>query len=388
MHVPFCAHTCPYCHFYHIGHDDAREALFLEAMRAELEAWREAGVLRTVTLASLYFGGGTPSMLTPGGFEAVADACLGIGPAGDGFEWTVEMNPGDVSRSCLERYRGAGVNRLSIGVQSFQDRRLEFLDRRHDGATARKAIDRAAETGFDNVSIDLMFNLAAPGSRAEWSRDLDVATALPISHLSLYGLTIEPPTRFGARTRRGEVLTQSDVTFACEYRRACEALRGAGFEHYEISAFARPGYRARHNAAYWSGAPYLGLGPSAHSFDGRHRWANHASLREWANAVATGRDPRTFVESLSAEQRLTETLYLGLRTVDGVALDHPHLVGGAGSAAREALRESGLIVEANGRLACTEEGFVVFDSVVDRLLSSTARSELKPAATAGSFGAV
>lgn len=382
MHVPFCAHTCPYCHFYNIGHDDGREALFVDALRAEIEAWREAGVLVSTPLATLYFGGGTPSMLTSAGFDAVAQACLEIGPAATGFEWTVEMNPGDVSRFRLDRYRQAGVNRLSIGAQSFQSQRLEFLDRRHDAEMSLTAIERASDAGFENVSIDLMFNLAVPRSREEWLRDLEVAVRQPIVHVSLYGLTIEPSTAFGSRARRGATLTQSDNAFAREYREACEAMAAAGFEHYEVSAFARPGYRARHNAAYWSGAPYLGLGPSAHSFDGLHRWANHASLRQWADAVTAGGEPRAFVESLSAEQRLTETLYLGLRTVEGVPLDHPCVVG---NVARGALQDRGLVGEKNGRLACTEEGFLVFDSVVDRLLQQATCSELKPGPTAGSF---
>ena len=364
VHVPFCARKCPYCHFYNLGYDDGREAVFLDGLAREIAIWRARGAFEDARLSTLYWGGGTPSLLSSAGFERLAALCLGIAAAGERLEWTIEMNPGDADAERLAAYRERGVDRLSIGVQSFEPSRLAFLGRNHDGEAARRAVLLASEAGFENLSIDLMFNLAVSGRRRAWARDLSVAFELPIAHLSLYGLTLEPGTAFDARARSGAHLTIDDFAYAAEYRAACRAARRAGFEHYEVSSFARPGRRSRHNAAYWSGASYLGLGPAAHSFDGVRRWANVASLGTWADALATGGDPRAFVESVGPAERELETLYLGLRTDAGVPLAQPP---GAGPEI-EALVEAGLCRKDGGRLVCTEKGYLVLDSVLERLI--------------------
>lgn len=366
VHVPFCARRCPYCHFYNLRHDDGREALYLDALERELARARADGAFEGRRTATLYCGGGTPSVLSPGGFERMADLCLAIAPPDADFEWTVEVNPDDADRSRLAAYRTRGVNRVSIGVQSFDPSRLVFLGRIHSAERALEAVLRVAEAGFDDVSIDLVFGLAVPGRRRAWARDLALAVRLPVGHLSLYGLTIEPGTAFAARAAAGARLAVPDPAAAAEYRAACRVARAHGLEHYEVSSFARPGRRSRHNAAYWSGAPYLGFGPAAHSFDGRRRWAN-GSLSEWAEALATGGDPRAFVETLGPEERALETLYLGLRTREGVARDHPLLEGPAAARLVERLVEEGLCAEPDDRLACTERGFLVLDAILDRL---------------------
>lgn len=367
VHVPFCARTCPYCHFYNIGHDDGREAVFLDGLAREIAGWRRRGAFVGARLVTLYWGGGTPSLLSMPGVERLAALCLGVAPVGERLEWTLEANPRDVSRDRIGAWRAAGVTRLSVGVQSFDDRRLEFLGRNHTGADAREAVERAAAAGFEALSLDLMFNLAVDGRRRAWAADLALALSLPIVHLSLYGLTLEPGTAFHARGRAGETLTVPDPAYAAEYRAACRAARRSGFEHYEVSSFARPGHRARHNAAYWTGVPYLGLGPSAHSFDGTRRWANVATLRGWAEALATGGDPRAFVEEPGPPGRALETLYLGLRTRRGVAADHPLLDAPASRRTVEALVAERLCGWRQGRLACTERGFLVLDAILDRL---------------------
>ena len=381
VHVPFCERKCPYCHFYNLGHDDGREAVYLDGVAREIALRRESGAFQGARLITLYWGGGSPSILSNEAFERLADLCLGAAPRGEPFEWTIEVNPGDATPELYDRYRERGVNRLSVGVQSFDDRRLAFLGRNHDAERARLAVARAAEAGFDDVSVDLIFNLASPDDPADrrraWARDLAEAFALPITHLSLYGLTLEPGTAFGERARRGEALTVTDPAYAAEYRAACRAARRAGFEHYEVSSFARvdpAGWarRARHNAAYWTGAAYLGLGPAAHSFDGIQRWANVASLVAWAEALSTGGDARAFAELLTPTQRHLETLYLGLRTREGVAAGHP-LVAGAGAVVA-ALVERGLLAERGGRMACTEAGFAVLDAILDRLACQGAPS--------------
>lgn len=367
VHVPFCARKCPYCHFYNLRHDDAREAVFLDALAHEIAAWRRRGAFEAGRLATLYWGGGTPSLLSPAGFDRLAALCLGIAPRGDRFEWTVEVNPSDAEETRLAAYHEHGVTRLSIGVQSFDDERLRFLGRNHGGAEARKAVLAAAEAGFDNLSVDLMFNLAVSGRRRAWLADLATALALPIAHLSLYGLTLEPGTSFQVRAAAGARLTVGDAAYAAEYRAARRLTRRAGFEHYEVSSFARPGRRSRHNAAYWTGASYLGLGPAAHSFDGIRRWANVSSLAEWAGALATGADPSAFSEIVGPAERELETLYLGLRTEGGVAADHPLLGSRSARMTVDALIADGLCRRDANRVACTGRGFVVLDAIIDRL---------------------
>ena len=377
VHVPFCERKCPYCHFYNLGHDDAREALYLDGIGRELARWREQDAFDRVRLGTLYWGGGTPSILSAEAFDRLANLCLGVAPIGEGFEWTVETNPDDAKNGRFREWRERGVTRVSIGVQSFDDRRLRFLGRNHDAAQARAAVECAAGSGFEEVSLDLIFNLAWPDDpierRRAWVRDLALAFALPVSHVSLYGLTLEPRTAFDARARAGERLVTHEAASAAEYRAACSAARRTGFEHYEVSSFARvdsargESHRARHNAAYWSGAPYLGIGPAAHSFDGVRRWANVPSLVGWAEALSTAGDPRAFVEMLTPAQRNLETLYLGFRTREGVRVDHPLLVNAGASDVVGALRAEGLLVERAGRVACSERGFVVLDAMLERL---------------------
>ena len=367
VHVPFCARRCPYCHFYNIGHDDGREAVFLDALEREIAGWRRAGAFADRRTSTLYLGGGSPSVLSAEGFDRLASACRSIAPFDDGAEWTVEANPDDATAERFAAWRAAGVNRVSIGIQSFDPARLEFLGRIHSGERAIEAALLAAETGFADLSVDLMFNLAVEGRGRAWARDLETAFALPISHLSLYGLTIEPGTGFAARRNAGARLTVDDEAYAAEYRAACRAARAAGFEHYEVSSFGLPGSRSRHNSAYWSGAGYLGLGPAAHSFDGRRRWANVSSLTGWAEALATGEDPREFVETLEEEQRALETLYLGLRTAEGVPRDHPALRSPDAARFVDGLVTDGLCRVERDTLACTERGFLVLDAILDHL---------------------
>ena len=374
LHVPFCARKCPYCHFYNLGHDDAREAVWLDGLAREIAAVREAGGFEGCRLATLYWGGGTPSLLSPDGFERAADLVLGIAPRSDRLEWTLELNPSDAIPARLDAWRQRGVDRISVGAQSFDARRLEFLGRTHGAGTAARAVREAADAGFDNISLDLIFNLEIPEvSRAErrraWARDLATSFDLPIAHLSLYGLTIEPGTAFEARTRAGARLTVPDAAYAAEFRAACRAARRAGFEHYEVSSFALPGRRSRHNTACWTGAPYVGLGPAAHSFNGVRRWANVSSLTGWAEALATGGDPRAFVELLSPSQREIETLYLGLRRTEGVERGHP-LLGGPAEPIVRGLIGEGTLVERDHRVACTERGFLLLDEILERLAAA------------------
>jgi oxygen-independent coproporphyrinogen-3 oxidase len=367
VHVPFCRYPCPYCAFYNVRPDTERESAFLDGVAREIEAWRARGVFDAAPLTTLYWGGGTPSRLTPSGTRRLAGLCRGIASVAADLEWTVEANPADVDEDRFALYRELGVTRLSLGVQSFDEGRLRFLGRDHGGERARAAVLGAAAAGFPEVSLDLIFNLAVPDDGETWREDLVIGLGLPITHLSLYGLTIEPGTPFQRRTDAGERLTLADEAYGTEYLTACRVARRRGFEHYEVSSFARPGHRSRHNQAYWTGAPYLGLGPAAHSFDGHRRWANVASLEEWSRSLAEGGDPREFVETLGPVERELETLYLGLRTTRGVAEDHPLLTRSEGRPVVEGLVKRGRLRREAGRVRCTERGFLVLDAILASL---------------------
>lgn len=367
VHVPFCRYRCPYCAFYNVRLDGDRETMFLDGAEREIETWRSAGAFTGAGLATLYWGGGTPSRLSGSATRRLAALSLGIAPPAADLEWTVEANPADVDAERLGLYRDLGVTRLSVGVQSFDEGRLRFLGRDHGAARAREAVRSAAAAGFPEISLDLMFNLAVEGSEAAWRADLTAALELPITHLSLYGLTIEAGTPFGRRAETGERLTRSDGGYGVEYLRACRTARRRGFEHYEVSSFARPGHRSRHNQSYWTGEPYLGLGPAAHSFDGRRRWANVASLTGWSRALEEGRDPRAFVETLGPDERALEALYLGLRTAGGVAENHPLLARPGEREVVDGLVRSGRLRREDGRVRCTERGFLVLDAILAAL---------------------
>ncbi|MGH7572392.1 MAG: radical SAM family heme chaperone HemW [Gemmatimonadota bacterium] len=367
VHVPFCTYRCPYCAFYNVRPHAARETAFLDGVEREIEVWRARGAFEAGPLATLYWGGGTPSRLSGGGFLRLADLALAVAEPDPDMEWTVEVNPSDVGAGLYARYRERGVTRISVGAQSFDPDRLRFLGRDHGAARARDAVADAAEAGFADVSLDLVFNLAVEDRRRAWPADLGAALELPITHLSLYGLTLEPGTPFHRRAAGGARLTLDDAGYGAEYLRACRAARRRGFEHYEVSSFARPGHRSRHNQSYWSGASYLGLGPAAHSYDGERRWANVASLEGWARALETGADPREFVEVLGPAERDLESLYLGLRTVRGLPEDHPGLARPQARPIVEGLVGRGMLRRREGRVACTERGFLVLDAILESL---------------------
>lgn len=382
VHVPFCARKCPYCHFYNLGHDDGREAVWLDGLSREIAALRSSGAFDGARLATLYWGGGSPSLLGADAFERAAALVLGVAPRSERLEWTLELNPDDATAERFARWRERGVTRISVGAQSFDSDRLAFLGRTHGPEASVRAVRAAADAGFEDLSLDLIFNLEVPGTspasrRKAWARDLATAFSLPITHLSLYGLTIEPGTAFDARVRGGARLTAPDAAYAAEYRAACRGARAAGFEHYEVSSFAHPGRRSRHNSAYWTGAPYVGLGPAAHSFDGVRRWANVSSLTGWAESLATGGDPRAFVEFLTPSEQRLETLYLGLRRCEGVERSHPLLAGRAANVVDALVRE-GLLVERDARLTCTERGFLVLDGILERLAEGTPAAGVPP----------
>jgi putative oxygen-independent coproporphyrinogen III oxidase len=323
VHVPFCARRCVYCDFAiavrrHVPVDD-----YVSAIERELSIrFPEEGDWQVETL---YFGGGTPSRLGGDGVSRLLDVLqerLTIAPHA---EVTLEANPEDASLDAVRAWRAAGINRLSLGGQSFDDAVLRWMHRTHDARAIGRAVDNARRAGIDDLSLDLIFALPDEVER-DWEADVDAALALAPTHLSLYGLTTEPATPLGRWRDRGVVTEAREENYEREFLHADRALTGAGFEHYEVSNFALPGHRAKHNSMYWRGSPYAGLGPGAHEFDGATRRWNVDAYVEWARRLAALGDPIEGSELLDDASREAERIYLGLRTSDGLRLSGAELV--------------------------------------------------------------
>jgi len=318
VHVPFCARRCSYCDFAIAVRREVPSGRFVEAALAEwTQRRRESPVSEWTTLHTLYLGGGTPSRLAPDALGELLDRLSADLPLAAGAEVTLEANPDDVSEAAVDAWRRAGVNRVSLGVQSHDPAVLAWMHRTHRVEQVPAAIAMLRDGGIDNLSLDLIFALPAELER-DWTADLERTLALAPDHISLYGLTIEPASPLGRWLARGEVVPSSDDRYAAEYLEAHRQLVAAGFEHYEVSNAARPGRRASHNSAYWTGAEFLGIGPGAHSFIGGARSWNLREWAAWQRVLAEGGDPREAAEPLSAAQRRLESIYLGLRTTGGL----------------------------------------------------------------------
>jgi oxygen-independent coproporphyrinogen-3 oxidase len=317
IHVPFCARRCSYCDFSIAVRRETPVDEFLTALGSELRMrFPRNGMWE---LDTLYLGGGTPSRLGGDGIARLMDLVRDHASLAAGAEVTVEANPDDIDAANVRAWRESGVNRLSVGVQSFDPAVLTWMHRTHTADAAARAVAIARDGGIGELSLDLIFALPTALER-DWSRDLDLALALDPAHLSLYGLTVETHTPLGKWAARGEVTESPEESYEQEYLEADRRLTGAGLQHYEVSNFGKPGSRARHNSSYWSGAAYGGLGPAAHEYDSSRRRWNVAAYGEWVRRLALGLDPLGGDETLTSENRAAEGVYLGLRTVDGLRL--------------------------------------------------------------------
>ena len=320
----------------------------------------DPGAVPRGALETLYLGGGTPSLLPPDALATLVTSLLdafGATPSRDAVEVTAEANPEDVTPELASVWRRAGVNRVSLGAQSFDDRVLRWMHRSHDAARIGAAVHALRGAGIDNISLDLIFALPAELQR-DWERDLDLALSLLPSHLSLYGLTVEERTPLARWISRGAVAAPDDDRYAEEYLLAHVRLAAYGYHFYEVSNACRDERHSRHNSAYWSGRPYLGLGPAAHSYDGRARRWNVAAWPAYARAVAAGRSPIESREVLTPRQRELERLYLSLRTDAGVprtACPPDRLTAWAGEGWVEVTARS---------VRCTPQGWLRLDALV------------------------
>lgn len=368
LHVPFCARRCSYCDFAIAVRREVPWRAFADAVARECDLRQVKAQCPPV--ATLYLGGGTPSRLGADGVQAVFDGLREQVVLQPGAEVTLEANPEDITPQAVAAWRAAGVTRLSIGVQSFDDLVLSWMHRVHDAAGAERAIRIARDGGLASFSLDLIF--ATPDRLArDWERDLDRVLALEPDHVSLYGLTVEAHTPLGRWHARGEEQEAPEERYAREFLLAHQRLVAAGFEHYEVSNFARPGRRARHNSAYWRGVPYLGLGPSAHGYDGAARRWNLDAYAAWARAVGELRDPVAGEEWLTADNRAAEAVYLGLRTTDGLAVtpEEAQHVAAWVDAGWVSLQRDG-----NGlRLECTTQGWLRLDALAAALTAFRSR---------------
>jgi len=407
VHVPFCRSKCRYCDFYSVASLD-RVDEWLQAIKQEIQLYelrreafgfdtpfdtsgrtgqsaraevskyepfaetiprkrnisssRDTDQHRFQRFDTLYVGGGTPTFLPASVLEELFEVLQSSFQFAPDVEITVEANPDDVTRRLLALLRGLGVNRLSLGVQSFDDGALRFLGRRHSARQAEQALDWARRAGFDNVGADLMYGL--PGqSEAHWLRQLEHALSFAPEHLSCYQMTLEAETPLGKLLQDGSLKALPEESARALFLLTSQFLEDRGYLHYEISNFARgEQYRSRHNCKYWEHVPYLGLGPAAHSFCGRTRWWNVRSLDGYSRTLAQGQTPTEGRESLSAEQLHLEKLFLGFRTRDGVDLSwlDAH---GANETTRHKLIEDGLVRIEHGRMTPTREGMVIADSL-------------------------
>ncbi|MEP6691849.1 MAG: coproporphyrinogen-III oxidase family protein, partial [Gemmatimonadaceae bacterium] len=333
-------------------------AEYLHALGRELELRypaRDRGGADT-----LYFGGGTPSLLGADGVARMMDIVTAHFAPVAGTEVTLEANPEDVTPHAVRAWRDAGINRVSLGAQSFDANVLAWMHRGHSPGRIEESVRALRGEGIENVSIDLIF--AVPDVLArDWRADVERAVALAPPHLSFYGLTVEPATPLGKWRERGDVTEAPEERFELEFLGAHELLAGAGYEHYEVSNYGRPGHRSRHNSSYWDRRPYAGVGPSAHAFDGERRRWNVAAYAEWAALTSAGSDPIEGAENLSDANRRAEEVYLGLRTTDGLAVNDDEREVGAPWIAE------GWATLTNGRLRLTPSGWLRLDSIAASL---------------------
>lgn len=366
VHIPFCRSKCYYCGFYSMASNRLKEG-FIRALCREMELRKD--YLPQREAATLYFGGGTPSSLSLADTGILVERLEQIWHFKPEAERTIEMNPEDMQAEKLKGLKQLGFNRISVGVQSFHDDILEKINRRHTARQAEEGIELAFKTGFENIGLDLIIGL--PGQTREMLvRDIAQATRLPVSHISVYMLSIDPGSVLEQQYHKGRFLPEEEEVVAAEYEETVERLKEAGFRHYEISNFARDGKYSVHNASYWQQKPYIGLGPSAHSYDLKSRQWNISNLKSYIDNLDRG--ILSFErEELSGIDRYNEYLMTNLRTHWGIGLVELKEHFGFGYAAfvrrmEEYIRE-GWAVRKGDRLCLTEKGWLISDKIFSEL---------------------
>lgn len=364
FHIPFCKRICAYCDFYRFA-DLRGMADVLQAMHAELEETR--GFLHDRSVRSVYFGGGTPSLAAPAELQRFIDHAADIYDLQQSAEITAEVNPDDITREYVAALRRTDLNRISIGIQSFDDRVLQLMNRRHTAGQGEDAVKRLQDAGFDNITADMIFGIDGFGDEVV-RRDLECMTALGVRHVSAYHLTIEPSTRFGLMEERGELRAIDEAVSERLFAMIHHTLTAAGFEHYEVSNYALEGFRSRHNSSYWDGTEYLGTGPGAHSYNGeQRRWC-----RQRPGEYAAARSYEW--ELLDERDRFNETVMTSLRRIEGLDLETVERHFGRERAERlrsEAAKLTGYGVECTERqIKIAPERMLTSDSAIAALFEA------------------
>ena len=368
IHIPFCKQRCNYCAFYSTTLYNIREK-YVDALCKEIVLRKEyAG---SAPIGTIYFGGGTPSTLTMEQLQKICGTIYSTHSVSPTAEVTIECNPDDLTPDFLAQLKQLPFNRISMGVQSFNDTQLKRLGRRHNAQKAREAVHNAREAGYNNISIDLIF--ALPGSTiTEWEHDLDSAIALHPDHLSAYNLTYEEGTPLYRALERGDFAELSEEENVEQFQMLITKMKEAGYRHYEISNFALPGCESRHNSSYWNDTPYIGCGAAAHSYNGTSRQWNIADIQEYIKGMESG-EHNFEIEQLTEEERYNDTILTRLRTADGLPLAwmkekfcdklNRHM-----QRAAEKEIALGNLKEENGSLSLTEKGIFISDAVIRELI--------------------
>ncbi len=371
LHIPFCEKRCLYCDFYTVVGVDERIPDYIHALQKEIVLRAAEDFWQRQRFETIFFGGGTPSLLSPAQLAEIFDACFASFNFNPAPEITLETNPGTITNEQLAQYRAAGVNRLSFGVQSFDESELQLLDRTHSPEQAQAAILGARYAGFENVSLDLIFALPNQ-TRKRWQENLKRAVELEPNHISAYNLTIEAGTPLDHAIRKGKLAPLTEEEEREMYEFTINFLAQHGYRHYEISNFARPGSEARHNIKYWDGSAYLGLGAAAHSYDGKRRFWNAANLRKYLESLASNALAEEGGEELTPRQKKFEFAFLGLRQTRGVDLQEfqrkfrvPFERAFNGVVAE--MESEGLLVRENDFLRLSPEGIFLCDEICARL---------------------
>lgn len=355
IHIPFCKSRCKYCDFFSTTHLEKR-AQYVAAL---LEEWRVRAHEVKEPIHTIYIGGGTPSTLAVDSLKLIVDSLL-LNVESQEQEITMEVNPGDVTAEKAHAWRAIGINRLSIGIQSFDDKLLQLIGRRHTAEQARKAVAAAQAAGFDNISIDLMYALPSQ-TMEQWQKDVAEALQMGVQHISTYGLIYEEGTVLMTLLDHGVIEAVDEDTEMQMYDYLVEQLAANNFEHYEVSNFALQNHQSRHNSSYWNNTPYIGLGAGAHSYDGQVRQWNISNLDTYiAQAMAHQLQPEK--EVLSEEQRHTERVMLGLRTNSGIGIDEIDR-----SKAQPYIAQ-GMLIEKDNRILATTKGYHILNRIIEDLI--------------------
>ena len=370
IHWPYCARICPYCDFN--VYKQRENVDLINSIQSDLKGWREWSGPRQIS--SIHFGGGTPSLMTAEEIKSATQSVSDLWRLGDDVEIAIEANPHDADAAKWEAYRKAGINRLSLGVQTFHDPALKLLGRDHDAAQATRALGMASAI-FPSVSLDIIFGWAGQ-TEDLLQADLDIALSSGANHISTYQLTIEEGTAFARAEARGDIKAVDSDKSADFYDLVRERLMAEGFEHYEVSNFARAGHRSQHNLAYWKGQDYVGVGPGAHgrvTVEGT-RYATVAAMRPQAYQDKVGATGLGIAEkeALSPTAWAEEYLLMGLRIEDGISLSRYEVIAGEGLSREviEELIQNGLLIHQRDTLKVTSQGRLLLNSVTEKLLLS------------------